>query len=123
VLSPNTTYYWRINAKDSAGLGPWSHAWSFTTAQPTSVQPSTFSCNLKGLSTNPSFITYAIPMASKVVIKIYDLRGKLIKKMSNSVQQPGRYQVPIWTLKMSKGYYMLDFSAGSYIMIKKMGYF
>lgn len=30
-LMPSTKYYWRVNAKNSAGLSPWSDVWEFTT--------------------------------------------------------------------------------------------
>ncbi len=30
-LSPSTTYYWRVQAFDSAGASGWSNAWNFTT--------------------------------------------------------------------------------------------
>lgn len=35
-LLGNTTYYWRVNATNSAGTSSWSSTWNFTT-QPTSV--------------------------------------------------------------------------------------
>ncbi len=31
-LSPGTTYYWRVDAADSAGTSQWSQVWQFTTA-------------------------------------------------------------------------------------------
>jgi hypothetical protein len=33
-LSPNTAYYWRVNAKNAGGVGPWSAVWKFTTIAP-----------------------------------------------------------------------------------------
>jgi hypothetical protein len=30
-LDPSTTYYWRVNARESAGRSPWSTVWHFTT--------------------------------------------------------------------------------------------
>jgi hypothetical protein len=30
-LQPGTTYYWRVNAKNSLGISPWSVTWRFTT--------------------------------------------------------------------------------------------
>jgi hypothetical protein len=36
-LANNTTYYWRVNAKNSGETSFWSEAWSFTTMGPTGI--------------------------------------------------------------------------------------
>lgn len=36
-LADSTTYFWRVNASDSAGTSPWSDVWHFTTAPPQTV--------------------------------------------------------------------------------------
>ncbi len=39
LLAPDTTYYWRVRAKDSKGVwGPWSRAWSFRCRCPDTPQ-------------------------------------------------------------------------------------
>lgn len=35
-LMPDTKYYWRVNAKNSSGISPWSDVWEFTT-QPVGI--------------------------------------------------------------------------------------
>jgi hypothetical protein len=55
-LSPQTEYYWRVNATDSAGTSGWSTVWNFTTIvspplAPTLASPSNGSA---GVSTNPT---------------------------------------------------------------------
>jgi hypothetical protein len=38
-LSTNTTYYWRVNAKNAGGTSAWSDVWSFTTVPPAAGAP------------------------------------------------------------------------------------
>jgi len=51
-LTGNTTYYWRVNAQNSAGTSGWSAVWSFTTvnsvtlAAPVLSSPANFAVNI-----------------------------------------------------------------------------
>jgi len=55
-LANNTTYYWRVYAKNAGGTGPWSTVWNFTTVAaappaPTLAQPSNAAVNQPTTST------------------------------------------------------------------------
>lgn len=38
-VEPGTTYYWKVRARNTAGFGPWSDKWSFTSAFDTRRSP------------------------------------------------------------------------------------
>jgi photosystem II stability/assembly factor-like uncharacterized protein/transposase-like protein len=42
-LSTSTTYYWRVNAKNSGGTSAWSDIWSFSTVPPAAGAPTLIS--------------------------------------------------------------------------------
>ncbi|MCC7158604.1 MAG: fibronectin type III domain-containing protein [Ignavibacteria bacterium] len=42
-LNSNTTYYWRVNAKNAVGTSGYSSAWQFTTMPPVSASPNPIS--------------------------------------------------------------------------------
>ena len=56
-LAGNTTYYWRVNAQNSAGTSTWSQVWSFTTLNSVSLvapvlsSPGNFSINVPTTTT------------------------------------------------------------------------
>jgi hypothetical protein len=54
-LANNTTYYWRVKAKNNAGTSEWSEAWSFTTIalKPETVTLSSPLNSSTGISINP----------------------------------------------------------------------
>jgi len=58
-------------------------------------------------------LKYAITNASFVSVEIFDVRGKLIAEEINQVQSAGSYSLPLSSLRISAGSYVLNFSAGS----------
>ena len=101
-LSDNITYFWKVNATNSFGTGPWSNIWSFT-PQPTKIQligeniPSEY--RLYSNYPNPfnplTKIKFDLPVASNVYLKIFNSQGKEIESIVNRYLSAGSYQV-IW---------------------------
>lgn len=54
-LSNNTTYYWRVNAKNAGGSSPYSETWSFTTAVAPPSAP-TLSSPTNGATNQPTTV-------------------------------------------------------------------
>jgi len=72
-LNHNTTYFWRVQAANSGGIGPWSETWSFTTA---ATSPTSF--NLTG---KVAYCATGAPIA-KVEMTLTD--GVVLKTTTDS---------------------------------------
>ena len=70
---------------------------------------------------NPSTtINFALPQASKVVLKIYDVLGREVATLLNSEKAAGNYQVDFDASKLASGVYVYTINAGSFTSTKKM---
>lgn len=70
---------------------------------------------------NPStVITYSIPISSNVVVKVYDMLGKLITTLLNEYQEAGNYQVSFNAGELSNGIYYYKIQSGNFVATKKM---
>ena len=72
---------------------------------------------------NPSTkISYQIPQAGFVTLKIYDLIGREVETLVNEFQQAGEYnsQFQILNSQLSSGVYFCTLKAGSFVQTKKM---
>jgi hypothetical protein len=69
---------------------------------------------------NPStVISYQIPKASHVLLKIYDVLGREISTLINKEQVPGNYKVEIKG-QISSGIYFYRLTTGDFSQTKKM---
>ena len=70
---------------------------------------------------NPSTkISYEIPEAGLVVLKVYDLLGNEIAKLVNENKQTGRYEVEFKAENLASGVYIYRLSVNEFISTKKM---
>src|ERR1035437_9008205 len=70
---------------------------------------------------NPTtLITYSLPTSSNVILKVYNVLGKLIKTLVNENQEAGIYKVNFDAGSLSNGVYFYKIQAGNYTETKKM---
>jgi hypothetical protein len=70
---------------------------------------------------NPSTqITYSIPKATDVTIKIYDVLGKEIAILVNERKQPGEYKATWNAEGVPSGVYFCRMIASEYVQIRKI---
>lgn len=70
---------------------------------------------------NPStVISYSLGNAEKVELKVYDLLGREVQTLVNSIQNPGSYSVTFSAHNLSSGVYFYKLTAGGFTSIKSM---
>jgi len=64
-------------------------------------------------------ITYSIPTTSKVVIKIYNIAGREIETIENSVRSAGTYTITFDAKQLASGVYFYKLTANNHSAAKK----
>jgi hypothetical protein len=107
-LSYNTTYFWRVNAKNIAGTSPWSEVWNFTTE-----------CDPNQLFSISGIVSYnntqGTPL-SNCTVNLIDSSGYLTLQTFTDNNgyyyfgfvYPGDYKIEVTTTKPRGGFNVLD---------------
>ncbi|MHB8336266.1 MAG: cellulase family glycosylhydrolase [Ignavibacteriaceae bacterium] len=127
-LNSNTTYFWHVSAKNTAGASGYSASWKFTTGtdltlvKETSGTPKTFdlSQNFPNPFNPTTIIRYSVPKTSRVIIKVFDILGREVTTLVNSMQEPGTYHVEFNGSRFATGVYFFRMIASGYANIHKM---
>jgi hypothetical protein len=70
---------------------------------------------------NPStVITYSVPSAGYVSLRVYDMLGRVVAEMVGSVQEAGRHSVTMEVPGLPSGVYVYELRAGGEVAVKKM---
>gem|GEM_PF-2780694 len=123
-LGNDTTYYWRVRAKNSVWLSEFSDDWSFTTISSTSIDrvgndiPSEYMLGQNYPNPfNPSTtIMIGLPVEAVITLEIYDMSGRKVRTLVDA-DRPAGYYHSVWDARddmgreVSSGIYIYRFNA------------
>jgi len=70
---------------------------------------------------NPfTVISYQLPVAGNVILKVFDVLGKEIATLVNEEKSAGNYEIDFNASSLSSGIYFYRLQAGSFVQTKKM---
>jgi hypothetical protein len=125
-LANNTSNWWRVQAENVAGFGPWSAGWEFR-VNITSVT------DANGIPTdyvlyqnypnpfNPSTtIRYDLPSSTHVTLKVYNTLGQEVATVVDETQEPGHRSAQFDASDLPSGVYLYRVQAGDFVQSKKL---
>ncbi|KQC07502.1 MAG: hypothetical protein APR54_00965 [Candidatus Cloacimonas sp. SDB] len=128
LLDLNTTYFWQIVCRNQYGETQ-SEIWSFTTTATSADNELAPKTNYLGNFPNPfnpeTTIKFHLSKAAFVNIRIFDLKGNLVKILKQENYPSGNHNV-LWNgidskgNEVSSGIYIIKFSSGDYSLTSKM---
>lgn len=65
-------------------------------------------------------IRYSIPFTSKVTLKVFDILGKEVRTLVNTIQAPGQYTVNLNAQNLATGVYFYRINAGNFSETRKL---
>jgi endo-1,4-beta-xylanase len=65
-------------------------------------------------------IRYKIPLASKVTLRLFDILGREVQTLVNTIQAPGTYTVALNAQNLATGVYFYRINAGNFSETKKL---
>jgi hypothetical protein len=112
-----TKFQYRLKQIDFDGKYKYSDVVSVEIAIPQAYQ---LNQNFPNPFNPTTVISYKIPFAGLVTLKVYDALGKLVTTLVDKVQEAGTYVINFDGNLLSNGIYFYKIQAGNFTVVKKM---
>lgn len=120
ILKDQTTYYWRVRAKNDVGWGPLSETWSFTVNK-TSAVGSTLDhsfrldASVPNPTTGPATIGFSLPARTTIHLGLYDALGREVMTLAQGSYDAGEHNASLNTKQLADGWYIYRLEAGALV--------
>lgn len=95
LLTGNTPYYWRVRARNSAGVSDWTSTRRFITAEVQYVGIRGSLENGSRLNLASGKLGFNLSRRERVVVQLFDLRGQAAQELLNEVSESGYREIRI----------------------------
>ena len=127
VLQPllvGQEYFWRVQASNVTGSGPWSDAWNFTLTNVKTLNdgiPTEYSIsqNYPNPFNPTTTIQFGLPRRALTRIAVYDLLGREVQVLIDEELEAGYHEVNVNAVNFSSGVYFYRIEAGTFTQTKK----
>ncbi len=127
-LAANSSFYWRVCARNSSGSSAYSLPSAFATGsqilavERTTTVPTAFSLaqNYPNPFNPTTRIEYTIVRAGEVSLKVFNMLGEEVAALMQRFQQPGNYAVTFDGSSLPSGVYVCQKRSGAYAASKKL---
>jgi hypothetical protein len=113
VLLYDTSYFWRIRARNTTDTLAWSSIWKFTTKSPDGIPEQEMTHFHVSAFPNPcrSIVSLKIDLMTpgELEISVNDITGRMVQMIHSGYQKKGEYLFPFDTGKLQQGNYICSF--------------
>ncbi|MDD5088056.1 MAG: T9SS type A sorting domain-containing protein [bacterium] len=125
-LEHATTYYWRVDERNEAGVMP-GRVWSFYThivAADELPSPLPSDLSLGPVYPNPFnaavTIPFALPKATEISLDLYDVTGRHAATLTRGIFSAGNHRVEWNSESIASGVYLVRLTAGERVLTAKV---
>jgi photosystem II stability/assembly factor-like uncharacterized protein len=111
-LAASTAHFWRVNAKNAAGTSAWSAIRQFTTGTTVPVWSGAASARFVRYA-GEGYLRYGLDKPERVVVRLHDMRGRLIAELVNASQSAGAHLLAL-PAGMGGSLYLLEIRTGEH---------